>query len=154
VECPRPSGCEVLPAEDGRFEQRGTPYVLREDRDALVAYHHEETQGAVVDRCVLHVLLPDRHGFAGLAGALCPRDRGPALAAGTPAAGADFRGAGGPLLTDPGSSLVPANPVAPGAASGDVWGAPWHAAERPWGGTEALDRLFADSGLAPADRGG
>jgi hypothetical protein len=24
----------------------------------------------------------------------------------------------------------------------------------PWGGTEALDRLFAVAGLAPADRGG
>ena len=37
---------------------------------------------------------------------------------------------------------------------GDVWGAPWQAAERPWGGTEAQDRLFAVGGLAPADRGG
>ncbi len=57
VESPRPSCCEVLPAEDGRFEQAGTACVLREDRDALVAYHHEETPAAVVDRCVLHVEL-------------------------------------------------------------------------------------------------
>jgi hypothetical protein len=60
----------------------------------------------------------------------------------------------GLFLTDQGSFLVPANPVAPGAASGDDWGAPWHAAERPWGDTTALDRLFAVGGLAPADRGG
>jgi hypothetical protein len=100
-----------------------------------------------------YVLLPDRHDFAGLAGALCPRDRGPAPAASPPAAGADFRGAGGPLLTDPGSSLVPANTVAPGATSGDAWGVPWHAAEGPQGGTEALDQLFAVVGLAPAARG-
>jgi hypothetical protein len=53
-----------------------------------------------------------------------------------------------------GPFLVPANPVIRGSASGDVWEAPWHAAEGPWGGTEALDRLFADGGLAPADRGG
>jgi hypothetical protein len=62
---------------------------------------------------------------------------------------------GGLLLTDPGSFLVLANPDAAGTASrDDVWGALWHAAERPWGGTEALDRLFAVGGLAPADRGG
>jgi hypothetical protein len=58
------------------------------------------------------------------------------------------------LMTDPGSFLVLANPVAPGAASGDVWGSPWHVAAGPWGGTEALDQLFAAGGLAPADRGG
>jgi hypothetical protein len=101
-----------------------------------------------------YVILPDRHGFAGLAGALCPRDRGPALAASAPAAGAGLREASGPLLTDPGSFLVLADPVAPGAASGDVWGSPWHAREGPRGGTEALDRLFAAGALAPADRGG
>jgi hypothetical protein len=101
-----------------------------------------------------YVLLPDRHGLAGLAGALGLRERGPALATNAPAVGARLREASGPLMTDPGSSLVLANPVAPGAASGDVWGAPWRAAEGPWGGTEALDRLFAVGGLAPADRNG
>jgi hypothetical protein len=100
-----------------------------------------------------YVLLPDRHDFTGLVGALCPRERGPALAASPPAAGATFRGAGGPLLTDTGSSLVPANTVAPGAAFGDARGRPWHAAEGPGGGTEALDQLFAAGGLAPAGRG-
>jgi lysophospholipase L1-like esterase len=101
-----------------------------------------------------YVLLPDRHDFAGLAGALGLRDGGPSPAASAPAAVGGFRGAGGPLLTDPGSFLVSANTLAPGAASGDVWGAPWHAREGFWGDTEALDRLFADGGLAPADRGG
>jgi hypothetical protein len=101
-----------------------------------------------------YVLLPAGHGCAGLAGALCARDRGPALAANPPAAGADFRRAGVPLLTDPGSFLVPSNTLDRGTAHGDEWGMPWHAAEGPWPGTEALDRLFAVGGLAPADRGG
>jgi hypothetical protein len=89
-----------------------------------------------------------------LTGALGLRDGGHSLAANPPAAGAGFRYASGPLLTDPVSSLVPANQIAPRIASGDVWEAPWHAAEGPWGGAEALDRLFAVGGLAPADRGG
>lgn len=67
-----------------------------------------------------YVLVPDRHGCAGRAGA---------------------------LVTDPGSFLVPANVVASGATSGATWGARWHAAEAPWG-TEALDRLFAVGGLS------
>jgi lysophospholipase L1-like esterase len=101
-----------------------------------------------------YVLVPDRHGCAGLAGALGLGGGGPALAASAPAAGTGFHGASGPLLTDPGSFLLPANTVSPRTASGDVWGAPWHAAGGPWGGTEALDRLFAVGGLAPAVRGG
>ena len=94
-----------------------------------------------------------RAGCAGLAGAL-GLGGGPSPAVSAPAAGEGFRGASGPLLSDPGSFLVLANPVAPGAAPGDEWEASWHAAEGPWGGTEALDRLFAVAGLAPADRGG
>jgi lysophospholipase L1-like esterase len=101
-----------------------------------------------------YVLLPDRHGLAGLAGALGLGGGGPALAVSAPAAGAGLRGVSGPLLADPGSFLVSANTVAPRTASGDDWGSPWHAAERPWGDTDALDRLFAVGGLAPADRGG
>jgi hypothetical protein len=61
-----------------------------------------------------YVLSPARHSFAGLAGALGLRDGGPSPAASAPAAGSDFRGASGPLLSDPGSFLVLANPVAPG----------------------------------------
>ena len=101
-----------------------------------------------------YVLLPGGHGFAGLTGALGLGGGGPAFAASAPAASADFRGAGGLLLTDPGSFLVPASAAAPGIGSGDAWGAPWHAAEGPQGGTEALDRLFVEGWLALADRGG
>jgi hypothetical protein len=43
VENPRPAGCEVLPQNDPRFEQQGTPCLLREDRDKLIAFHHEVT---------------------------------------------------------------------------------------------------------------
>jgi uncharacterized protein YfaS (alpha-2-macroglobulin family) len=57
VENPKPSCCEVLPAEDQRFPQQGTPYVLREEREALVAYHHESTPASLTDRCVLHAEL-------------------------------------------------------------------------------------------------
>jgi lysophospholipase L1-like esterase len=101
-----------------------------------------------------YVLLPGCPGFPGLAGTLGVRDGGPVQAAHAPAAGVAPRGTGGPLLTDPGSFLVLANQIAPRIASGDVWEAPWHAAEGPWGGTEALDRPFAVGGLAPAGRGG
>src|SRR5262249_23628164 len=54
VENPPPSGCEVVPVTDPRFHQAGTPCALRADREAHVAYHHEEAGGKVVDRCVLH----------------------------------------------------------------------------------------------------
>jgi hypothetical protein len=54
VENPRPAGCEVMPSDDGRFDQSGTTCLLREDREKLVAYHHDETQGQIVDRCILH----------------------------------------------------------------------------------------------------
>jgi uncharacterized protein YfaS (alpha-2-macroglobulin family) len=57
VENPRPACCEVVPVSDRRFEQAGTSYVLREDRETLVAYHHEQTSGRIVDRCVLHAEL-------------------------------------------------------------------------------------------------
>jgi hypothetical protein len=101
-----------------------------------------------------YVILPAGHGFGGLAGAFGLRGGGPALAANTLAADADFRGASGPLLADPGSILVPANTVSPRTASGDASGAPWHVAEGPWGDIEVLDRLFAVGGLTLADRGG
>ena len=97
---------------------------------------------------------PEGGACASLLLGLILRGGGPSPAASAPAAGACLRGASGPLLTDPGSFLVLADPVAPGAASGDVWGSPWHAREGPRGGTEALDRLFAAGALAPADRGG
>jgi hypothetical protein len=60
VENPRPAGCEVLPDDDPRFPQReqGTPCLLREDRDKLIAFHHEQTQGQIDDHCVLHAEMP------------------------------------------------------------------------------------------------
>jgi hypothetical protein len=57
VENPRPACCEVVPTSDRRFEQDGTSYVLREERETLIAYHHEQTSGRIVDRCVLHAEL-------------------------------------------------------------------------------------------------
>lgn len=58
VESPRPAGCEVLAEDDPRFAQQNTVHLLREDRDQLVAFHHEQTQGRIVDRCVLHAEMP------------------------------------------------------------------------------------------------
>lgn len=57
VENPRPAGCEVVPLDDARFSQQGTPCLLREDREKLVAFHHDQTSGLIVDRCVLHAEL-------------------------------------------------------------------------------------------------
>ena len=54
VENPRPSGSEALPAEDPRFRQDSTPFVLREERVASVFFHHEEIRGVLQDRMVVH----------------------------------------------------------------------------------------------------
>jgi len=55
VESPRPTGCEVVPEEDSRFEQQSNPKPqLREDRETLVAFHHKQVPQQVVDRCVFH----------------------------------------------------------------------------------------------------
>jgi hypothetical protein len=55
VDNPKPAGAEILPVEDARFavQMPGTPYVLREERTASVAFHHEQTPAALNDRCVL-----------------------------------------------------------------------------------------------------
>jgi uncharacterized protein YfaS (alpha-2-macroglobulin family) len=60
VENPRPAGCEVLPDDDPRFprQDQGTPCLLREDRDQWIAFHHDQTHGQIVDRCVLHAEMP------------------------------------------------------------------------------------------------
>ena len=60
VEEPRPAGCEVLPDDDPRFpkQEQDTPCLLREDRDQWIAFHHEQTEGQIVDRCVLHAEMP------------------------------------------------------------------------------------------------
>jgi hypothetical protein len=57
VENPRPSGCEFLPEDDARFVQTSTPYVLREEREPLLAFHHEQAPAQLEDRCVLHAEL-------------------------------------------------------------------------------------------------
>jgi hypothetical protein len=61
VENRRPSGFEVVPSDDARFEQKGSPCLLREDRDQLVAYHHDESNGRLIDRCVLHAETPGEY---------------------------------------------------------------------------------------------
>jgi len=53
VENPRPSCCEFIPEDDKRFNQTSTPYVLREEREPLIAYHHEQAPPQLEDRCVL-----------------------------------------------------------------------------------------------------
>jgi uncharacterized protein YfaS (alpha-2-macroglobulin family) len=58
VENPRPSSCEFLPEDDKRFQQQSTPYVLREERETHLAWHHEQTGGTIEDRCILYAELP------------------------------------------------------------------------------------------------
>jgi uncharacterized protein YfaS (alpha-2-macroglobulin family) len=55
VENPKPACAEILPVEDVRFTtaQQSTTYVLREERTASVAFHHEQTPQQLTDRCVL-----------------------------------------------------------------------------------------------------
>ncbi len=101
-----------------------------------------------------YVLLPDRPGCAGLAGTVEGRDSGHGQATNAGATDLDRHGTNCLLPTDPGSFLVPANTGAAGAASRGGWEGPWHTADRPWGDTVGLDRLFADWGLALAHRGG
>jgi uncharacterized protein YfaS (alpha-2-macroglobulin family) len=65
VESPRPTGCEVVPVEDRRFDQQSNPAPqLREDREALVAFHHEQVTQGVEDRCVLHAEMAGTFGVA------------------------------------------------------------------------------------------
>jgi alpha-2-macroglobulin len=55
VENPKPGGGETVPVDDARFvgqQQACTPYVLREDREAMTCFHHEETPHSLVDRNV------------------------------------------------------------------------------------------------------
>ena len=57
VDNPKPASCEILPVEDTRFQQGSTAFVLREDKTATVLWHHEQTGGQIVNRCVLHAEL-------------------------------------------------------------------------------------------------
>lgn len=55
VENPRASGGEVVPADDARFagqHGRCTPHALREDREAMTVFHHEQTPQTLSDRSV------------------------------------------------------------------------------------------------------
>ena len=61
IEAPKPSSCEILPADDKRFNQTSSAYVLREDKTAGVLYHHEQTNGSLRDRYVLHAELAGRY---------------------------------------------------------------------------------------------
>jgi alpha-2-macroglobulin len=55
VESAVPAGAEVIPTQDKRFVVPDSGYVLREEREGKVAFHHETAPGVVVDRCVLHL---------------------------------------------------------------------------------------------------
>jgi uncharacterized protein YfaS (alpha-2-macroglobulin family) len=62
VENPKPGGGETVPAEDARFAAVRvgcTPYVLREDREAMTCFHHEETAQTLTD---LNVFLAELAG--------------------------------------------------------------------------------------------
>ena len=50
---PKPGSCEIQPVEDRRFAQNATTYVLREDKEVGVFWHHEQTSGSLQDMCVL-----------------------------------------------------------------------------------------------------
>jgi hypothetical protein len=55
VECATVCGSESIPADDKRFKVDSTAYVLREDREGKVVFHHEQAPQVATDRCVLHV---------------------------------------------------------------------------------------------------
>lgn len=57
---PRPAGCEVLPEDDSRFahQEPATTCLLREGRNKLIAFHHDQTQGQIIDGCVLYAAIP------------------------------------------------------------------------------------------------
>ena len=61
VENPWPAGCEVLAEDDARFNQKGTSHLLREDGEKVVAFHHDQVPGALLDRFVLHAELPGEY---------------------------------------------------------------------------------------------
>ncbi|MFO0876089.1 MAG: alpha-2-macroglobulin family protein [Gemmataceae bacterium] len=62
VESPRPAGGETVPTDDARFQaQQGgcTPFALREDREAMTCFHHEQTPHTLTDQ---HVYLMELAG--------------------------------------------------------------------------------------------
>ena len=55
IESPVPAGAEVMPVGDKRFNFASSPFVLREEREGKVAFHHETGTSVVTDRCILHI---------------------------------------------------------------------------------------------------
>jgi hypothetical protein len=55
VESSLPAGAEVMPLDDKRFQVESTPFVLREEREGKVAFHHEQSPRVATDRCIFHV---------------------------------------------------------------------------------------------------
>ena len=55
IESPLPAGAEVMPVDDKRFKVESSPFVLREEREGKVAFHHETGNSVVTDRCILHL---------------------------------------------------------------------------------------------------
>ena len=58
VKDPKPSSCEILPADDTRFRKASTAgYVLREEKNDAVYFHHEQTPKSFINRSVFHAEL-------------------------------------------------------------------------------------------------
>jgi len=55
VEDPKPAGAESLPVDDPRFPRVAHSYVLREDRETHIAFHHEEAPATTSVRTILHL---------------------------------------------------------------------------------------------------
>jgi hypothetical protein len=55
VEDPKPTGAEALPLDDPRFPRLPVTYVLREDREHHVAFHHESSPSTTATRTFLHL---------------------------------------------------------------------------------------------------
>ena len=58
VESPKPSCCEIAPADDKRFNcHRSSGHVLREDKTTAVVHHYEAANSSVVACCVFYAEL-------------------------------------------------------------------------------------------------
>ncbi|MEO8699858.1 MAG: alpha-2-macroglobulin family protein [Kofleriaceae bacterium] len=57
VEDPKPAGAEALPLDDPRFPAITGNWVLREDRESHLAFHHEQVGASVEVRTYLHLEL-------------------------------------------------------------------------------------------------
>ena len=57
MQSPRPSGCEIVPADDPRMARYGHDAVLREDRTTEVLHHYEQASNNIVTNVVFHTEL-------------------------------------------------------------------------------------------------